>query len=76
VTVQAVDFASGPTVCSISLRTTHNNTYGPFGWMYTNFNPSGDSELITTDVSVSGKILRYISGSSGSVVDRLNFYFA
>lgn len=79
-TVEAADFASGPIVCTISVHTTYNKTYGPFGQADININThaanKGNPKPITTYVSVDGKILRYISGASGTAVDRLVFYFA
>ncbi len=68
-----------PVIIRITLHTTLGKSYGPFGgssqYIY------GDTVGLSNnaskyDVSASGKVLRYIAGSSGAAVDSLTFYFA
>lgn len=62
------DFAPFLFVSRIALRTTLGKWYRPYGFTTSNFK--------TEQVDVSGKVLRYIEGSSSDVLNSLTFYFA
>ena len=60
---------TGPDIISVIFVTGAGNSLGPFGVpMYLNLNYE--------EVNVPGQSLRYISYTSGDVLDSITFYFA
>ena len=66
VSTEKADFASGPMIWSVEFKTTLGYSFGLHG-------KRGNLEYYT--ISVPGKKLAFITGTQGSYIDSLTFYF-
>ena len=70
-----LEWASGSVVMTIQFRTTFGKILGKYGTLQVNAYTGSVEGVMQYDASVPGKKLAFISGTQGSAIDSLTFYF-